>query len=488
MSLRRVITDPAKAGSLWPAMLPFVSVGLVGSIDTGMMFAAMATFIEHFHDPVRVSWLITATLLIAAASAATGGRIGDLYGRRRVLLAVLAVVAVGSLISAASVELHWMLVGRTLQGAIGAALPLCYGLVTETVPTKRLPAAISMLTASTSLGAGLGAVFGGLIVDHLPWQWLFLFLSMGAATAAALVFFLVPPSPAPPRSKHGIDVVGGVLFVPAIVGLLVALTQGGRWGWSAWPTLSLLVGSLLVLWLWGQHELRHPAPLIDVRQFGRREVALGNAIIALLAAGPYQTQVQMLLMQQPTWTGVGLGVSATVAGLLRMPTSLFGSVGATWSGRLVGVHGVRYAVLAGLVVMSLGWGALTLAHDSVLLVALAMLFGTFGVTTALVATQNLIIHAAPSGRTSETTGLTSVIRYASQAFGAQLLALALASSVVSDPAHGPGSFPDGSAYRLTLGLITLFCLLCFPLALSISRDQRLARVERDGEGLVDGAD
>ncbi|RJG00622.1 MFS transporter [Noviherbaspirillum sedimenti] len=471
--------------SIWPTMFAFSAVGMLASADMGMMFAAIATFITQFHDPERAGWLITAPMLVSAASAAIGGRMGDLYGRRRVLLVVLTLVTAGAAISGARDDYQWVMLGRVLQGVIGAALPLCYGLLTETMPKARLSHAVSMMTVSTSVGAGLGGLLGGLIVDHLAWQWLFHALAIGGIMASCLVLLLVPSGSVRRKDEEGVDIVGGLLFVPAIVGILLALTQGARWGWGNARALLLLCGSVLLLAVWIRHELRHPRPLIDVRQFANREIATANIIVALLSMGPYQAQIQILLMQQPVWTGVGLGISATLAGTLRMPVTVFGSFGATWSGRLISTYGVHRALICGLSITTAGWGVLILFHDSLVALLGSMFVSIFGICMVLTSVQSQLVHAAPGNRTSEATGLTAVVRYASQAFGTQLLTLVMASSVISDPSKGAGAFPTEVAYKWAFGIITVFCFLCFPIVLAIPRRKVDPDYEVSGEAVLE---
>ena len=135
---------PLLIGALWIAEV-------TGSFETAMILAALTRLIQDFGNPAMVGWLITGYLIVGAAIAAVVGRIGDMFGRRRTLIVVLAVGAVGSLISALSTNFPVLLAGRLMQGATGAILPLCIGLVHENMAKDRAPMAIGLMSSIMSL-------------------------------------------------------------------------------------------------------------------------------------------------------------------------------------------------------------------------------------------------------------------------------------------------------------------------------------------------
>jgi len=302
---------------------------LTCSLESNMIYIAMSRLYQQYGDPARVGWVVTAFLLAAAATAAVGGRLGDIYGRRRVLLASLGTALTGSVISAVSPDLAWIIVGRTLQGASMAILPLCFGLVREHWPPRRVAFGVGLLGGTYAIGSGLGVTLGGYLIDHGNWQ--NIFVASGALAALALIGVLavVPPSPRQPRTGK-LDIVGGLLFVPAVTLILLGLSNLRQWREPS-TGLSIVAGVVLLV-LWARHELRHPDPLIDVRMLRNGQIARANLVITLTAFGPLMVNLVLFpLMQQPTWTLVGLGVAATVAGLIKIPTNIV--CGARWCSR-----------------------------------------------------------------------------------------------------------------------------------------------------------
>lgn len=432
---------------------------VVGAVEATMIFAALRSFNAEFGDPVMVGWIVTAFLLAAAASASLCSRLGDIYGRRRMLLGVLAVAGAGSLVSALATGIVGIIVGRAIQGVSGAVLPLCFGLARENLPPSRVPFGIGVVSAAAFVSAGAAIFVGGVLVDHLSWHAIF---HVGAATAVLAwfaVWFGLPRSPRL-QSSEPVDVLGAVLLVPAITGLLVALSQARYWGWADARTLAILVASLATLVLWLRHELRTPSPLIDVRLLGQRQLALANLGMVLLALGPLQSGLVLSqLLQQPGWTGVGLGLSATTAGLLLAPPMALAVLVSPGCGALAARRGARVPALWACLFLLVGWGGIALQHASIGFVAAMVVLQGIGMAAAYAVVPMLIVEVAPSERTSEVTGVSSVIRYIFNAVGSQVIAVLLAQATVSNAARGPGSYPAPAAFELTLTVIAALCVL-----------------------------
>jgi MFS family permease len=436
---------------------------LVAGFETGMIFTALAVFMRTFGDPAGVGWLLTGYLLVGAAAAAICARLGDIFGRRRVLLWMLGLCTVGSLIAAFATNLNWVIAGRSVQGAAAAVLPLCFGLVRQHLPAARVPFGIGVVACAAGIGTGAGILLGGYIVDNFAWRALFYFSAGVIIVAIALVTTLLPASPRKPSTER-LDIVGGLLFAPAIAAVLLGVTNASRWGWLDMRTLGLLLGGLAVLLYWVRYELQRTNPLIDVRLLGNRQILLANAGMAFAAFGAMQMQVVTLLLQQPVWTAVGLGVTATMAGMIKVPGNISSALASSLSGQHAGRRGGRAALITGATICAIGWVGLLIHHSSLWFVVLCIIAAGFGTGYIYAAIPNVVVEVAPAERTSEATGLSAVVRTTFQAVGSQIMAIALASSTIVDPAHGKGVFPDASAYTLTFSLIVVSCLGCIACA------------------------
>jgi MFS family permease len=454
---------------VWAIMLVLGVAEVTCAFESTMIFAALGTVYKVYADPIGVGWLLTAFLLVSAAAAPLCARLGDMRGRRRVLLWILVVSGIGSAISAVAPSLGWVVAGRALQGVSAAVLPLCYGLLREYLPKERVPGAVGIIAATAFGGAGLGVLLGGLIVDNFPWQTIF-YVSTAFTMVATVMVYLVLPRSAPAAVAGSIDFWGSVLFAPAIGLILFAITKGTSWGWTDPWTIGLIGAGVLVLAVWARHELCQDQPMIDLRLLGNRQILLANLIMAFVAVGAIQvTQIIFLLLQQPSWTIVGLGVSATVAGLVKIPSNVIALMGAPWSGWIAARQGARAAALYGAALMIIGWIGLTLHHSAIWFIVVVTLVTQLGMSVVYAAVPNLIIEAAPQDRTSEATGLLQVSRAIFGAIGAQMATFLLATSTISDPTHGPGKYPSESAFTLTMIVITGTCIAGFLITLLLPR-------------------
>ena len=448
-----------KPSSATAVLAALVLAEVVGAVEATMIFAALRTFNAEFGDPVMVGWIVTAFLLAAAASASLCSRLGDMFGRRRMLLGVLVVAGAGSMVSALATGVVGVIAGRAIQGVSGAVLPLCFGLVRENLPPARVPFGIGVVSAAAFVSAGAAIFIGGMLVDHLTWHWIFY---VGAATATLAwfaVWFGVPRS-LRQHSSQPVDVLGAVLLVPAITGLLVVLSQARHWGWADARTLGIMITSLATLAFWLRHELRTPSPLIDVRLLAHRQLALANIGMVLLALGPLQSGLVLSqLLQQPIWTGVGLGLSATTAGLLLAPPMALAVLVGPGCGALAARRGARLPALWACMFLLAGWGGIALQHASVGFVATMVVLQGIGMAAAYAVVPMLIVEVAPGERTSEVTGVSAVMRYIFNAVGSQVVAVLLARATVSDAARGPGSYPAPAAFELTLVVIAGLCVV-----------------------------
>ncbi len=446
-------------------MAVLVLVEVLSSLEASMVVSVLPSLIREFGDITSAAWVVTAFALMGAVAAAVGGRLGDLFGRRRLLICVVVICGIGSLISAVSSDLGLVVLGRTLQGVSGAILPLCYGIVREVASPRRAPLWIGWMTGGFAFAAAAGYVLGGYLADTGSWRSVF-WLTSGYALLLLPALFLFAPRDRPARGGR-FDWLGALLFAPAIGAVLYGVTQSRSLGWGAPGAWGWVAGGFLVLAFWVRHELRHDAPLIDVRLLKRREVALGNLCGGLAALGIMQLPViSLLLMQQPMATGVGLGMTAAAAGLWKLPSNAGSLIASPLSGWISGLRDSRLAMIVGALVTAGAWLYLLAFHQSRFEVVFGTVLCAFGAAMLMVSIPNLVLEGAPQARSSEVTGFTSVVRYVFSAVGAQTIALLLATSHAADPVSG-ANFPSERAYELTFGYVALTCLVIVAACLAI---------------------
>lgn len=460
---------PLIIGALWIAEV-------TGSFETAMILAALKKLIEDFGNPAMVGWLITGYLIVGAAIAAIVGRLGDLFGRRQVLVVVLVIGAVGSLISALSTNFPVLLAGRLMQGVTGAILPLCIGLVHENAGKDRAPMAIGLMISGASIGTAAGLVVGGMIVDNFSWHGVF-FASAGLCTVSAVAIAgLLPRSPRQAASQP-VDWLSGLAFAPGVALVLVYFTMGKGWGWAApLPLAALGAGILLTLW-WLRASLASPNPLIAVRSFSDRTIAVGSAVTALVAMSTLQITVFFsLLMQAPLWTIAGLGFTATLAGVAKLPSNLSSVFAGPLGGWLAARGGGRFALIAGGIVTVSGWLLwFVMDVDSFGKVVVQLIVISFGTTMLFSVAPTIIAQASPPERISEISGLLTVIRQLFMGIGAQMVTTLLAVDIAR---RGKESYPSPFAYDITVIVIAALCTAAVLVALLLPKTAAAA----GGEG------
>src|SRR6201989_747441 len=178
-------------------------------------------------DASGVAWTLTGYLLAAAVFTPLMGRLGDMFGKRRMLVLSLAFFTLGSLVAALGSSLLVIVAGRVLQGVGGGIFPLCFGIIRDEFPRERVGQSIGLISATLGIGAGLGLVVGGLLVDHASYHDIFWLSAVMSAAAAVAVFFFIHESPV--RRPGKVDVRGAVVLGVGLVLPMVALARAHVW-------------------------------------------------------------------------------------------------------------------------------------------------------------------------------------------------------------------------------------------------------------------
>jgi EmrB/QacA subfamily drug resistance transporter len=395
-----------------------------------------------------VTWVVTGFLLSAAVLTPILGKLGDRFGKERLLVVSLGTFLVGCIGCAAAPDIWTLIAFRIVSGAGGAVFPLSFGIIRDEFPPERVKVGIGLLSAVFGVGGGLGLVLSGLIVDNASWRWLFVAGALGVAIALALVHRFVPESPV--RSSSRIDVPGAALLSVVLLTLLLALSEGDSWGWTSAATLGLFATSAVTAVLWVTLELRADEPLIDVRVLAERPVLLTN-VTALISGfamfGSYVLVPRFVEAPGELPAGVagqvdyGFGASATTTGLYLLPGSLLMLFAGPAAGILGRRVGSKWPLAIGMGLVALSTATLALLHDEPSQVVLAMAGLSVGVGFSFAAMAALITEAVDPTETGIATGINTVMRTVGAVVGAQVGAVILTTATID----GTG-VPTESAY------------------------------------------
>jgi len=455
----------------WTMIAGLILAEICASLCLSMPLPALSAWLRLYGSPLAVGWIMSSFLLVSAATAALCGSLGDLYGRKRVMLTILAIVLIGSVISASTARLGWVIAGRCLQGVSGAILPLALGISREVLPSRRVSMGFGVIMASASASSAIGFPVAGFLTDHYGPSSIFWAMALAALAGLAGIAAMLPATQRPPARGRRIDWLGGLLFAPAVALVLLAASGSRQGGWMAQMALPMLIAGAALIAIWYVHERRHAAPLIDVRLLANGYCLMALMMTALLAVGAFQiTETASLLLQQPAWTGAGLALSATAAGMLKLPAIAVGSLLSIAIGWLAGRWGPWPCVLAGAsMTVVAAWSGIAF-HATVTSIFLMVLIVMIGLTAVYTSVPVLLALGTPAQRTSEAMGIMAVVRAIFQGVGAQLVAVILASRVVIGA--GGVHFPSDSAYRAAFGYVGLTALPIMLIALAMFRRDR----------------
>jgi EmrB/QacA subfamily drug resistance transporter len=391
-----------------------------------------------------VTWVLTAYLLSASIFTPIMGRIGDILGKERMFVATLVALAAGSLLAALATNVTVMIIARVIQGIGGGVLPLAFGIIRDEFPKEKLNGAVGAIASLTAVGAGLGIVLAGPIVNALDYHWLFwlpMILTIAAAVAAAI---FIPRSPV--RTPGRISWLPAVLLSSWLVALLVALSQAPVWGWGSTKVVGLFVAAAVLAVGWVEVERRSAMPLIDMNMMRRPAVWTNNLVALLFGVGMYAVFAFLPeFVQTPKSTGYGFGASITQSGLILLPMSvtmfLVGLGSSSFAARLGG----KTVVLLGSLIGTGSMALLAFAHTQTWELYLATAVMGVGFGLAFAAMSTLIVSAVPPEQTGVASGMNANIRTIGGSIGAALMASVVTASPAADGLPREAGYTHGFA-------------------------------------------
>lgn len=408
----------------------------LGALDFGLeqsiVIPALPELAQHYDASViGVGWLVTGFTLASIVAVPLFGRLGDLFGKRLMLLVSLGAFAVGSLICALTESIELAIAGRIIQGLGAAVGPLTYALARDNVPPELLTRAIGAVVGAAMAGGAIGFLLSGFVVDRFSAPAVFWFLFGLAAFVAVAALALVNESSV--RARVPIDFAGAALLSLALVALLLAISKGSAWGWTSGRIVSLFAASFVLLAVFVLVERRVRQPLVDLTLVVRRPFL--NANVCVVAFG-FSFFIAVFLVPQiaaaPEETGYGSGLSTMEIGFVLAPTGFIALLGGWAGGHVVDRIGPRALVALGAAAGSVGYVSLTLAHDTP--VSLAIGSALVGLAWGLILTgiYPIVIRGASTDKTAVALAVNVVIRNTSVSVGAQVaFAIVAAAAVVS---------------------------------------------------------
>jgi EmrB/QacA subfamily drug resistance transporter len=428
--------------------------GLAYAVLSSSVVPALPTIQHDLHaSEAGVSWVLTGYLLSASVATSIIGRLGDMYGKERLLLYTLIALALGTLLAALSDSLGVLIVARVIQGSAGGIFPLAFAIARDEFPEDRVAGSIGLMSSILGVGAGVGLISGAIIVQNLSWQWLFWIPLAVIVVAAVCTWRFIPESPV--RVPGRVNWLAAALMTVGISLVLIAVSETTTWGWGSPKTLALIAVGLGFVAAWIMVELRSREPLIDMAMMRIRGVWTANLAAFLLGAGMYSAFIVFPeFAQLPKSTGFGFGASIVVSGLYLLPASLFMGLLGSFAGRVARRYGSKPSLVVGAAITAwaFAWLWVAHAHPYDMLISSALL--GVGIGLAFAALGNLIVQAVPPEQTGVAGGMNTVMRTLGGALGAQIAATFIANNI------GHDGLPTVTGFSESFLLSTIFLIVC----------------------------
>lgn len=450
------------------SMVLVLEVLSVSYMTVSMALPAITT---QFHTD-QGAWLITAFLLVGAVTAPLVGKLADMYGKRTLLLWCIVISVAGTLLSAVAMNYAVMIAGRALGGMLVPCLFLTYSLIRDVFPPKIVPLAVSISTAGMGLITVAAPFLAGWLIDGFGWRSVFWFF--GAVLTVLVVLILLSTSETTVRLRSRVDFIGAALLGAGLAGVLIAVSFGPAWGWSAPSTIIFLLGGVALVGGWYATAKRMPEPLISLDILGRRPV-----LFTVIAAGSVYGIGAVYLMILPIMAmtprtfglGYGFGLDAEGYALFQVPLGVMTMAGGIVVGTLCG-RGVppRSLLFASMVCMGLGAVLTAIQHDSKSTLFLFAGLVGLGMGLGYAAIPNQLIGTVPAQLQASTAGIAGVVQSLISAALPVIVFAVMNNSFVADLSAdvtgGAVAYSDGgfvaafviTAVTAVLGVVAVFAI------------------------------
>ncbi len=436
------------------------TTGIVVSLMQTLLLPLLATLPQLLDTtPGNATWAVTATLLAGAISTPVAGRLGDMYGKRLVLLGCLSLVVAGCIVCATNSELIPVIVGRALQGLGMGVVPLGISTMRDLLPAKRMGFGVSVMSASMGVGGAVGLPVASVVAETFDWHVLFWSAAVLNTIVALVICRVVPKSSV--RSGGRVD-VGGVLgLVTILLCLLLIVTKGAQWGWSSAMVVGLSGTSAFVTPAWAWWQWRARQPLVNLRISVTRPVLLTNTASLMAGFAMYgQALILPQVLQAPSITGYGLGLSMVATGLCLAPCGLGMILVSPLSARIINTRGPRFALMLGLVLITAGYtvGAFTMSQVwQVVIIATVI---AAGVGIAFASMPTLIMRSVSVAETGAGNGLNALMRSTGTTLAGAVVGAVLTSSMNNiDSLSFPTEFAFQSSFVICAAAAATACVL-----------------------------
>jgi EmrB/QacA subfamily drug resistance transporter len=406
----------------WWVLIAIGTGSFMSALDASVVNTVLPVVRQAFNSNVAaIEWVVTVYLLVLSGLLLTFGRLGDLRGHKSIYVWGFGIFVLSSVLCGAAWSAPVLVVFRGVQAIGGAMLASnAPAIVTGNFPAEQRGRAFGLVSTMTYLGLTVGPSLGGWLTHAFGWRTIFYINVPVGMLAVALSLYFIPKD-APSESGQRFDLFGAAVFMAGLTTLLLGLNKGADWGWTSASVLGLLLGSLVLLFIFIQIERRSPAPMLDLSLF-RVPLFSTSAISAVLN----YICVYSITFLLPFYLIQGRGLNPAQAGLLLTVQPILMAISAPISGALSDRIGSRGPGMVGMGALAAGLLILSrLGSDSSLwLAVLGLVVAGLGTGTFISPNTSALMGAAPKSR----QGIASGVQGAARNFG-MVLGIGLAGAI-----------------------------------------------------------
>jgi MFS family permease len=450
--------------------------GMVVSVQQTLVLPLLPQLMRHFATSVAsVTWVFTASLLAGAVATPLLSRLGDMYGKKNLIIVTMGLLLAGSIVCALSGSLVVLIAGRALQGTSTALIPLAIGMIRDSFPREKVTSGIGIVSATMGVGGSMGMIVTGLIADHTdsyrPEFWI-----AAALAAAGMVLVALSARDTGARAGGRPDYLGATILAGLLICLLLAISEGNGWGWGSGGVLALFAAAVVLTVVWVLVETRVAQPLVRMSLLVGRKSLSANVASLLLGFSMYAAFTLIAtFVQTPKSVGYGLGGDVLDVGLYMLPSTVTMLICSALAGRIATRIGAANSLAVGSVFAGLSylWLALSHSHPYDMLGFSAVQGIGFGVAYAALGT--LAVQHVPMDQSGIASGVNSLVRTA----GGSVSGAVTAAILTGETIPGLPGVPALHAYVLSFVVVAVGAWLAAGVAVvhGVRHPAHLDRIE-----------
>ncbi len=460
-------------------VLTLASIAVMVMYVEAMAFPSLPMVMEDFgltvEDYALASWVVTIYLIVGAVAIPVFGKLGDIYGKKKMLVIAMTIYTIMVTLTGFSREIsdsiYVMITLRAFQGLAMSMFPLAFSIIRDEFPREKLAVAQGIISAMFGVGTVVGVVVGAWVTETWGWEWTYHTVAPVALLFTILVTLKIRESPV--RMKAKVDCIGAMILGGALVSFLVGVTETSNRGWTDPLVISLLLLSAMfivafLLWLPKAKD-----PLVRPSLMKEKDIALTNAIAFMIGFAMFAANQTVVAMGGFTFRLDTIGT-----GLLMLPMAVVMLIIGPGAGFIVKKHGPKWPLSLGMVLCIVGYLMLLGYHFTQEEVMVGITVMGAGTAFAMVGSIDMLLITTPKEETGISTAMNMIIRTTGSVVGPALAAVIISNNSSIIP--GIGAVPDEYAYQLIFIMASVFMGIGVVLGLLLTNRQATPELEKSG--------